>query len=201
MENPGFQVVKCLADPDVWVDEYGDYLLRYALSFVRNKQAAEDLVQETFLAALQSRNSFIGQSSEKTWLVGILKHKAVDYYRRERRHIQFEGDEDGGAQENFVRTGRWAGFWKAGPEPKDWKFDPGKSAEQNAFQEIFTECLSHLSPRLARVFELREVEQRDTKEICSELNISESNLWVMLHRARLCLRRCIEVNWLNQEKE
>ena len=200
MEKAGSEVVKRLADPETWVDEFGDYLLRYALSFVRDKQVAEDLVQETFLAALQSRKSFIGQSSEKTWLVGILKHKAVDYYRKERRHIQLEGDEDG-AQESFVRTGRWAGFWKTGPDPKDWKFDPGKNAEHNAFQAILLRCLSRLSPRQARVFELREVEQRDTKEICLELNISESNLWVMLHRARLCLRKCIEVKWLDQERK
>ncbi|MBZ5509027.1 MAG: sigma-70 family RNA polymerase sigma factor [Acidobacteriia bacterium] len=201
MEGNTRQPVKHLVDPATWVDEYGDYLLRYALSFVRDKQIAEDLVQETFLAALQSRSSFIGQSSEKTWLVGILKHKAVDYYRKTRRHTQFDANEDSDAQDGFVKTGRWAGFWQTGFEPTNWQFDPGRSAEQNAFQGILNGCLSRLSPRLATVFELRELEQRNTKEICAELNISESNLWVMLHRARQCLRRCIELKWLNRTKE
>jgi len=189
-----------LVDPATWVDEYGDYLLRYALSCVRDKQVAEDLVQETFLAALQARSSFNAQSSEKTWLVGILKHKAIDHYRKARRHSQFDDGEDAGLQDGFVNSGKWAGFWQTGLEPKDWKFDPGRSAEQSAFRGILEGCLSQLSPRIAMAFQLREIEERNTKEICSELNISESNLWVMLHRARLCLRRCIESNWLNSTR-
>jgi RNA polymerase sigma-70 factor (ECF subfamily) len=201
MEDKKLQPSSQLSDPAIWVDEYGDYLLRYALSVVRDKQIAEDLVQETFLAALQCRASFVGHSSEKTWLVGILKHKAIDHYRKSRRHSQLEENEDADLQDGFVHAGKWAGFWKTGLEPRDWKFDPGKSAEQSAFRLTLEGCLSRLPPRLATVFELRELEQRDTKEICAELNISENNLWVMLHRARLCLRRCIELNWLNKSKD
>ena len=199
MEQRASHLAKQLSDPATWVDEYGDYLLRYALSVVRDKQLAEDLVQETFLAALQFRGSFGGHSSEKTWLVGILKHKAIDHYRKTCRQRQFEENEDVDLQDGFVRSGRWAGFWKTGLEPKDWKFDPGLSAEQNAFRTIFDGCLSRLSPRLANVFELREIEQLNTKQICMKLNISESNLWVMLHRARQFLRRCIELNWLSRK--
>jgi len=189
-----------VVDPAAWVDEYGDYLLRYALSFVRDKQIAEDLVQETFLAALQCRGSFSGQSSEKTWLVGILKHKAIDHYRVARRHTQMDEGADEEPKDGFVTSGKWAGFWQVGSGPKDWEFHPGIQAEQNAFRGVLENCLSNLAPRLARAFHLREIEQKDTKEICAELNISETNLWVMLHRARLCLRRCIELNWLNRTK-
>jgi RNA polymerase sigma-70 factor (ECF subfamily) len=187
-----------LADPATWVDKYGDYLFRYALSFVRNRDLAEDLVQETFLAALQSRDSFGQQSSEKTWLVGILKHKAIDHYRKNRRLSQLESDGETELQDAFVRKGAFAGFWQSDRGPKSWSFDPEKGVEQQALRAILESCLERLSPRLATVFRLREIEQLETKVICSELNISESNLWVMLHRARLCLRRCIEINWLNR---
>jgi RNA polymerase sigma-70 factor (ECF subfamily) len=198
MADRGPEFAEQLVDPTTWVDEYGDYLLRYALSFVRDKQLAEDLVQETFLAALQSRSSFRGQSSEKTWLIGILKHKAIDHYRKTRRHSQFEDGEDADLQDGFVNSGKWVGFWQTGLEPRDWQFNPQRSAEQSAFRGILDGCLSQLSPRIAMAFQLREIDQRDTAEICLELNISESNLWVMLHRARLCLRRCIESHWLGR---
>src|SRR5438552_17591458 len=102
MAEMGPKFTEQLIDPSTWVDEYGDYLLRYALSFVRDKQIAEDLVQETFLAALQSRSAFGGNSSERTWLVGILKHKAIDHYRKARRQNQFEEGEDADLQDGFV---------------------------------------------------------------------------------------------------
>lgn len=188
-----------LVDPATWVDEYGDYLFRYALSFVRDKQLAEDLVQETFLAALQSRSNFSGQSSEKTWLVGILKHKAIDHYRKTRKQSQLDEGEDGELKDGFITSGKWVGFWQTGLEPRDWKLDPARQAEASALRGILGACLAQLPPRMATVFQLREVDQKNTQEICEQLSITESNLWVMLHRARLCLRKCIELNWLNRK--
>jgi len=184
-------------NPVKWIDEYGNYLLCYALCYVRRQEVAEDLVQETFLAALQARSGFAGKSSEKTWLVGILKHKLIDHYRKSNRYSQLAGEIDADSlREGFVRSGTWVGFWKTGSEPKDWHLDPACNAEQSAFRAVLDSCLTQLTPRMAAAFELREIEQLSTKEICEVLAISERNLWVMLHRARQLLRRCIELKWL-----
>jgi RNA polymerase sigma-70 factor (ECF subfamily) len=190
-------------DPAVWVDEYGDYLFRYALSYVRDKQVAEDLVQETFVAALQFHDTFCGRSSEKTWLIGILKHKAIDYYRRNRMNNQLSDLEDvrAGISRGFLQGGKWANYWNTVLSPKDWRMDPSQSSEQNEFWTILEACLSKLPPRMARAFQLREVEQLGTKEICEILSISEANLWVMLHRSRLHLRQCFELMWTSGIKK
>lgn len=188
-------------DPTVWVDEYGDYLFRYALSYVRDKQVAEDLVQETFVAALQFHGTFGGRSSEKTWLVGILKHKAIDHYRRNRMNNQLSDLEDvrAGISRGFLQGGKWANYWNTVLSPKDWRMDPSQSSEQNEFWTILEACLSKLPPRMATVFQLREVEQLGTKEVCEILNISENNLWVMLHRSRMHLRQCFELTWTKNQ--
>jgi len=181
-------------NPADWVEIYGDHLLRYALFYVRCRAIAEDLVQETFLAALQSKHNFVGKSSEKTWLIAILKHKIIDYYRKIRRSMQLENEE---AKENeCMQIGKWKRSRKTDSESKDWHFDPALSAERKAFRATLDKCLSQLPPRMAAAFQLREIEQLNTKEICELLDVSERNLWVMFHRAKLCLRRCIELNWL-----
>lgn len=179
-------------DPINWVNEYGDGLLRYALSFVRDKSVADDLVQETFLAALTSRTAFTGKSSEKTWLFGILRHKAIDYLRKCRTEHQTEGRDE----LDFVESTRvLPGLWRKDLIPTDWRSDPNASAQQAAFWGIFNSCLSELSPRMANAFMLREMEGMSAKEICEVLNLTESNYWVVLYRARTILRRCIEKNW------
>ncbi len=191
--------------PTTWVDKYGDSLLRFALSHVRHRETAEDLVQETFLAALKSRHSFNGGSSEKTWLVSILKHKAIDHFRANKRWKAFDDfseslNEDSGVVE--TPSGQSASSSLRGPHEQPnakvseiWKIDPAHCAQQKAFWCILHQCLSKLSPRVASAFALREIEQLDAKEICENLNISEGNLWVMLHRARQCLKECLESNW------
>ena len=189
-----------LCDPTVWVDKHGDCLLRYALSYVRDKQTAEDLVQDTFLAALSCQDRFAGDSSERTWLIGILKHKVIDYYRASKREktvcelADAPGDDPHDASELAFRSGRSA----EDPAMKEWHINPGICTQQKAFWNTLHQCLSKVSPRLASVFVLREIEQFDTKEICESLNISEGNLWVMLHRARMSLRHCLEENWLKK---
>jgi RNA polymerase sigma-70 factor, ECF subfamily len=189
-----------LCNPTVWVDNYGDCLFRYAMSHVRDTQIAEDLVQETFLAALVSQNGFLGGSSEQTWLVGILKHKVIDYYRAVRRRntvtgfSDFSNDDpaDPGDTESIVERTR------TDAPLEEWHIDPGICTQQKAFWNVFQGCLSKLSPRLASAFALKEIEQLDTREICAHLNVTEGNLWVMLHRARAYLRGCLEANWLNK---
>jgi RNA polymerase sigma-70 factor (ECF subfamily) len=178
-------------DPSDWVDRYGDYLFRYALLRLRDRAAAEDLVQETFLAALKNRESFSGGSSETTWLVGILKHKIADHFRRQAR----EGSPPDGDPPNppgdmpFDATGHWA----AGPA--DWGANPADLFRQKEFHDQLAECLSNLSPNHANAFTLREIEGHSTGEICKVLNVTETNLWVILHRARMLLRRCLETRW------
>jgi RNA polymerase sigma-70 factor (ECF subfamily) len=177
-----------------WVDEHGDFLFYYAWSRVHDRALAEDLVQETFLAALQSKDAYARKSSERTWLVGILKHKLVDYYRQARKYNQLVYDDNAGANRLLQTIERQVSTTNF--EETDWRLDPVRSYEQRVFIEILNSCLAQMPPRLAASFKLREIEQLDTREICTILDVSESNFWVMLHRARQLLRRRLELKWL-----
>jgi RNA polymerase sigma-70 factor, ECF subfamily len=181
-------------DPDTWVDEYGDYLFRCAVGYIRDRSLAEDMVQETFLAALKSSASFTGQSSQKTWLVGILKHKIIDHFRKANRFYQsfnieqndfdsVNGTFDGSEQSSSARMSRQA--------------DPGTMVERAAFWDILTKGLAGLSPHVASAFALREIDQLNSRDVCHRLGISKANLWVMLHRARKYLRQYLESNGFN----
>jgi RNA polymerase sigma-70 factor (ECF subfamily) len=191
-----------LSDPETWVDQHGDSLYRYALLRLRDPVVAEDLVQETFLAALQARQNFAGQSSEKTWLVGILKHKIVDYFRKTRREQPADTSEPlANEPENLFRTtGPWVGHFDPERGPTEWA-DPFKALEQMEFWKILERCLSELPARTASAFSLRELDDLSTEEICKMLSISANNLWVMLHRARAHLRHCLEMNWFGRKAE
>ena len=178
-------------DPAEWVDRYGDYLFRYAMLRLRDRSTAEDLVQETFLAALKDFGSYSGKSSESTWLVGILKHKIIDHFRRQAREAPLA--------ENDLRVHPdpssfdGSGHWTSGPT--DWGGNPADLYREKKFLDQLSKCLSGLSPNHANAFTLREIEGADTGEICKVLNVTETNLWVILHRARMLLRRCLEANW------
>ncbi len=195
-------------DPGVWVEEYGDYLYRYAMFRLRDPAVAEDVVQETLLAALQSYSKFGGRGSERTWLIGILKHKVADYFRRLSREApigEMEG-EDFEHQELFMQTGDWVGHWVSAAEPEkshlgpiEWRANPEDLLQQSEFWEVFNRCLSPLPPRIASAFTMREVDGLSSDEICEILDIRMNNLWVMLYRARTHLRRCIEMNWFQRE--
>ena len=183
-----------MTQPENWVDEYGDVLYRYALARVRDPGLAEDLVQETFLAALKSRENFAGQSSVQTWLVTILKHKMVDHYRKtsRERNLDPESDPVLDADDAFFFTRR--GQWKNGPHR--WNVDPHTAAENREFRQALRRCLERLPQRLAAVFLMREMDDMNTEEICNAFAITPTNLWVMLHRARRRLRHCLEETWI-----
>lgn len=185
------------ANPALWLEEHGDYLYSYAMSRLREPEAAEEIVQETLLAALQSYHKFAGNCSERTWLVSILKHKVIDHYRRSSRRANVENIDTLMAEpeESFQAEGEWQGHWKNGAGPLDWGSDPYRELEKSEFWEVFQTCLAELPPRLAKVFTLREIEAYSSNEVCEILNISESNLWVMLHRARTQLRKSLEQRW------
>ena len=179
--------------PDEWVDLFGNYLYRYALSRIADSETAQDLVQETLVAAIQSFERFKGKSSIKTWLVAILKRKIVDYYRRSKNRQSTDNIEAiaNAIDDMFDDTGRWRAM------PSKWTVNPGAAYEQQEFMDVLYQCLANLPERLARIFMLREFEELSTAEICDQLSITESNSWVMLYRSRMQLRNCLEANWLN----
>ncbi len=190
-----------LSKPDDWVAEYGDYLFRYAIVRLRNSEAAEDAVQETFLAALKARDSFSKRSSPKTWLVGILRHKIVDHIRkqsRERPATELESsDADSAMDDLFDKRGHWK-MDALGDSPGEWPNNPRKALAQKEFRAVLDSCMSNLPGRLAQAFALREIEGLKGKEVCKALEITPTNLWAMLHRARMRLRRCLDINWFGK---
>jgi RNA polymerase sigma-70 factor (ECF subfamily) len=190
-----------LSNPDQWVDLHGDYLFRYALMRLRDPAKAEDAVQETFLAALKGGKSFTGKSNEKSWLIGILKNKIYDYYRKASREtsftdLDFYADEE---SDRFVADGLGKGGWIHELGPAEWSANPGASLDNEIFWKTFHECAGKLPKNVSAVFCLREMDDLDSKAICAQLGISPSNLWVMLHRARMALRRCLETNWFGKK--
>lgn len=192
---------RSLSDPQFWVEQHGDYLFRCALLRVRDKEVAEDLVQETFLAALQAKDRFAGQSSVRSWMVGILKHKAVDRFRKDIREQSVEGLDQVGERLEDDGTFDERGHWKLDQTaPMDWPDNPGGSIERKQFWDKLKQCVGKLPPKMAQVFTLREVDEVESEEICKMLNLSSSNLWVLLHRARKHLRQCLEMNYFGHRE-
>jgi RNA polymerase sigma-70 factor (TIGR02943 family) len=185
-----------IVHPEKWVDEFGDYLFRFALMRTSNQTVAEDLVQDTFLSAYRAFSSFDGKSTVKTWLIKILKNKIIDYYRKaHRKDVHLESYDEKGAQD-FEDNG----YWKLNQAPTNWGDNPESALQQSEFFQVLKKCLSLLPGRLAHVFTMRQVDGYTADDICKELSISSSNLWVMLHRARAQLRKCLETNWFTDEK-
>jgi RNA polymerase sigma-70 factor (ECF subfamily) len=184
-------------DPSTWVDQHGDYLYRFALLRLRDPSLAEEAVQETFVSALQTMSSFAGHSSLRTWLVGILKHKVIDHFRRISKEAPAPDAEEALLEhpELFQQAGEWPDHWDFEAGPIDWQSNPGNVLYQKQFWETFHCCLSTLPVRIAQAFSLREIDELGTEEICKVLSVSATNLWVMLHRARAHLRHCLETRW------
>ncbi|HEY8097289.1 MAG TPA: sigma-70 family RNA polymerase sigma factor [Methylobacter sp.] len=177
-------------------------LLRYALLQLHDEAVAEDAVQETLLAALQTGASFRSESATRTWLIGILKHKIADHYRAAERHYSpgdttsEDGEDPNAALEQLIfdGKGRWIG------SPSAWN-NPDHALEQDEFFDVFDWCQKNLSQQHARAFMLREMVGLETEEICLDMNISHSACRVYLHRARLGLRECIEQRWFNTKRK
>ena len=180
-------------DPDTWVDEFGDYLLGFAMARVRNRAAAEDLVQDTLLVALKTSDRFSGRSSFRTWLTSILKFKIIDHYRAGTRTKTFTD------MTSFYEDGERAAFgeegeWKhTGDQlPKPWDEEQMKQLDRQDFWKAFNECADRLPERIRAVFVMREVDQIDSEEICKRMDITRDNFWTIMHRARMALRKCLE---------
>jgi RNA polymerase sigma-70 factor (ECF subfamily) len=182
---------KELSNPELWVEEHGDYLFQFALVRLRNRAAAEDAVQETFLAGIKALDRYDGKTPVRYWLRGILHHKVVDYIRKAAREIAVDDTEGGAILDSF----KFKAFGIADQHPPPWKFDPGHAYEQKEFWEVFYRCMSKLKDSTGLAFTMRELEGLSTEEICKELKIKPNNLWVLLHRARTQLKSCLEANW------
>jgi len=200
MNNEPSMMSRERSGPENWIAQHGDFLFRFAMLKLRDEHLAEDAVQETLLAALQGQQSFAGDSAERTWLVGILKHKVVDLIRKKVREPtlvnvdeEMEFGEDEVTDAMFDNTGHWV------TPCQDWG-SPDKVLEQKRFWAILNECLKRLPPQLAMLYSLREISGMETEDICKDLNITPTNSWVMLHRARLGLKQCFELTWLGSEQ-
>ncbi len=173
---------------DTFVDDHGDALFRYALQRVHDQTMAEDLVQETFLAAIQARESFRRESSVRTWLISILRHKILDHFRKERGGVQLDTS-DHLIDRCFDQRGSWV------HRPGKWSVDPASLLEEEDFWVVFKTCQDALPAQIRTAFSLRVMSEMKAEVVCKELQIAPTNLHVMLHRARARLRACLEANW------
>ncbi len=186
-----------VASPDLdeiasgWVEQHGDYLFNFAIGQIRDSAVAEDLVQDTFLAALKNRERFGGRCSERTWLTGILRHKIYDHLRRvcRERAVRAETPNNPDTNADWSESLLWA------HEVADECQSASRRLELAEFRSNLEAALGQLPPRIAQVFRMYEVEERPNRDVCRELNITESNLWVMLHRARKQLRQQLAGWW------
>lgn len=179
-------------NPDKWIDNYADYLFNYAVVRVNNSDVAKDLVQDAFFAALKSAKNFQGKSTERTWLVSILKRKVIDYYRK-------INSKKGKAEVrmNFYDDGENEGSWLEERVPQSWNNETEKDIENLELKNQLDTCIDNLPEKYALVFRMKTIQEFETEEICKELDITASNLWVIIHRARTQLRKCMEDNWFN----
>lgn len=187
-------------EPEYWVERHADALFAFAMARLRKQEVAEDLVQDTFLSAWKARDSFQAQASEKTWLISILKRKIIDHYRKKSTQNELnvlDNEENGPFINRFFSEGNDDGHWHANTAPVEWRKDFATSIESEEFYKVLQNCMDKLPEKWAAVFTLKNMDDLDSDEICKELGISPSNYWVIMHRAKLQLRECMEKNWFN----
>ena len=180
--------------PSDWVDAYAGPLYRLAYSRTGDRHVAEDLVQETLLAALQQREAFRGDGRQLGWLMGILRNKIADHFRRKgrRREVALGEEQEAEATSRFDGKGRWAS------PPLPWEAREEQLLENKEFWETVHGCLEKMPDRPRQVLALRVMQDESTETICDILGIKPNNVWVVLHRARSLLRSCLETNWFDQ---
>lgn len=193
---------KNILEPEKWIDRYSDILFNYTITRINRREVAEDLVQETFFSAYKARESFQHEASEKTWLISILKRKIIDHYRKKSTQNElsiFDKDsKDDFMNHFFDKESGNEGHWTDSSSPQEWRKDFQTSVESDEFNAILKNCLDKLSGKTSTVFTLKNMEDLDSDEICKELQISPSNYWVLMHRAKLQLRECMEKNWFSK---
>ncbi len=179
-------------NPNDWIDKYSDYLFNYTISRVKDRETAQDLVQDTFFAGLKSMKNFKGEASERTWLVSILKRKIIDYYRKinskkGQAEVKMNLSNDPEAEGDWIEQ-RVADPFDRTAEDK---------IENTELGSAIHKCISKLPEKQAQVFKMKTILGYETEAICNELDITASNLWVIIHRARTALASCLENDWFN----
>jgi len=187
-------------DIDAMVDAHADALFRFALMRVRDRHAAEDLVQETLTAGIEKRDSFRGDSAERTWLIGILRHKLLDHLRRRGRESPASGSGDASeeADSTVERLFNEQGMWQS--HPGQFSIDPDDLIERDEFWGALQDCVDSLPPRQGQAFSLKVVDDTASEDVCKAMGVSSTNLWVLLHRARTRLRDCLEQRWFRSKE-
>ena len=179
--------------PDQWINNYADALYGYAKPRVNDAQVAEDLVQETFLSAWRAKDGYKGEASEKSWLFTILKNKIIDHYRKKAKEIVQTSSESDATDRFFDEKEHWT----ESDKPLNWGAAASDPVSQKEFFSVFEKCKQKLQQVQQQVFVMKYMDELDANEICKVLGITPSNYWVLIHRAKLGLRACLEKNWIN----
>lgn len=180
-------------NPHNWVAAHADYLYSYALTRINDEEQARDLVQETFLAALEKIAGFESRSSERTWLTAILKNKIIDIYRKKSSGLKTTGTKEAEQEQDdfFAEDGHWI----AEHGPREFGIEDTDHLVNKEFEEILKRCMQKLPVLWKAVFTMKHIEEEQTEIICAELKVTASNFWVIIHRAKLNLRACLQKNW------
>ncbi|HMH24030.1 MAG TPA: sigma-70 family RNA polymerase sigma factor [Puia sp.] len=179
-------------DPRQWVERYADHLYSYAIARLGEEEQARDLVQETFLAALEKVSEFRGNSSERTWLTAILKYKIIDAYRKRNSGLRMQKMEEEPELEFFEESN---GHWKEAYSPQTLGIEGADPLANKELAAILKKCLFKLPALWLSVFTMKHLDNTATETICKELKVTTSNFWVIIHRAKLNLRACIQRSW------
>ncbi len=172
---------------------YSDYLYNFTITRVNDTHIAEDLVQETFISALKGYDSFQSKSKESTWLIAILKNKIIDHYRKKSKQYFLHSLNELQNMDDFFNN---KGAWQTEQRPSRWDMDIDSNLEQQEFYETLQQCLIHLNDVQRMAFVMKHLDDEETDVICKELEITSTNYWVIIHRAKLQLRKCMETNWV-----
>ena len=195
-KNQLVQLEKSILNPQLWVNNYADYLYNYAYTRINDDELARDLVQETFLAALENIEKFEGRSSERTWLIAILKNKVIDVYRKK----------SSGSGNSVKKTlpdtdqteffDKEDGHWKVEYQPKSFGLEEYDLLGKKELSHILQKCLKKLPGLWLAIFTMKHMDDLASETICSQLNVTDSNFWVIMHRAKVNLRACLQKNWI-----
>lgn len=192
---------KATLNPDLWLKSYGDYLFSYTLMKVGNKEIAEDIVQDAFVSAIKAKATFNGESSEKTWLVTILKNKIIDYYRKKdvlKQSTQYIAETEDDFSKHFFEKSN--GHWLTNTAPKFWTESADFVLTTDEFNKIVHSCIQKMPSKFIPVFTAKFLDEEDSETICKVHGISSSNYWVIIHRAKVLIRSCLEQNWFGDHK-
>ena len=181
--------------PHEWVESHADYLYAYTIARISDEEQVKDLLQETFLAALEKADKFEGKSSERTWLTAILKNKIVDVYRKRSSGL-IDADVNKAEQKQADFFDSYDGHWNSEHEPQDFGIEDHDPIINKEFNQILQKCMQKLPALWKSVFTMKHMDDETTDVICAELKLTASNFWVIIHRTKLNLRDCLQKNWI-----